>query len=109
MCRNSTQVCRWVMAGDIGPEATPHIVAFPLRANCSLQQAEALRTHTDLRVGVLCGEMAVDWWEAGRWAKELAQHDLLVSTLQVLVDALRYGFLKVGGFSPTGIPLYFMH
>lgn len=46
------------------------------------QQAEVLREHTDLRVGALCGEMAVDWWDGSRWERHLAEHDVLVSTPQ---------------------------
>lgn len=47
------------------------------------QQTTVLRQHTDLRVGALCGEMGVDWWDAGRWQRQLAEHDVLVSTPQL--------------------------
>jgi hypothetical protein len=50
---------------------------------CGSQQSDQIRDHTDLRVGALCGEMGVDWWDAGRWKRVLDEHDVLVSTPQV--------------------------
>lgn len=60
-----------------------------------VQQAEVLQQHTDLHVEVLCGELGVDWWNAARWAQLLAAADCLVSTPQIILDALRHGYLKV--------------
>lgn len=48
-----------------------------------LQQSTQIRDHTDLRVGALCGEMGVDWWDASRWQRVLDEHDVLVATPQV--------------------------
>ena len=48
-----------------------------------LQQSSHIRDHLDLRVGAICGEMGVDWWDAGRWKRVLDEHDVLVSTPQV--------------------------
>ena len=49
----------------------------------ALQQSTQIRDHTDLRVGALCGEMGVDWWDASRWQRVLDEHDVLVATPQV--------------------------
>ena len=85
--RTFTANCMHVRLTEDGPcqRAAPQSTAQhpTLHTDSPTQQAEVLRAHTDLRVGVLCGEMAVDWWDAGRWAQELAGHDLLVSTPQV--------------------------
>jgi endoribonuclease Dicer len=50
---------------------------------CPAQQTMVMRQHTDLRVGAICGEMGVDWWDASRWKRLLEEHDVLVSTPQV--------------------------
>lgn len=52
-----------------------------------LQQSTQIRDHTDLRVGALCGEMGVDWWDASRWQRVLDEHDVLVATPQVRCNA----------------------
>jgi hypothetical protein len=60
---------------------TDHII--PERQHLALQQSSQIRDHLDLRVGAICGEMGVDWWDAGRWKRVLDEHDVLVSTPQV--------------------------
>lgn len=59
------------------------------------QQAEVIRSHTELRVGVLCGEMGVDFWQRGEWTCWLAEHQCIVLTPQLMLDALRHGFVTV--------------
>ncbi|GAQ87876.1 hypothetical protein KFL_003840065 [Klebsormidium nitens] len=59
------------------------------------QQAEVIRVHTDLRVGHYYGDMGVDFWKAERWAEEMEKNQVLVCTAQVLLNALRHGFLRM--------------
>ncbi|KAA6420863.1 MAG: endoribonuclease Dicer protein 1-like [Trebouxia sp. A1-2] len=59
------------------------------------QQADVLRKHTSLRVSHYCGDMNVDYWDRRRWGKELQEQDIWVMTPQILLNALRHGFLKI--------------
>ncbi len=54
-----------------------------------------MRKHLDLRVGLYYGELNLDCWNKAKWMDELAGHDLLVMTPQVLLDVLRHGFITV--------------
>jgi len=60
-----------------------------------MQQAEVIRDLTDLNVGFLCGEMGVDFWSRDHWRNWLALHECIVLTPQLLLDALRHGFVAV--------------
>lgn len=60
-----------------------------------VQQAEVIRKLTDLNVGFLCGEMGVDFWSRDHWRNWLALHECIVLTPQLLLDALRHGFVAV--------------
>ncbi|PIA63179.1 hypothetical protein AQUCO_00200892v1 [Aquilegia coerulea] len=59
------------------------------------QQAGVVKMHTDLEVGKYWGELGVDFWDADTWKKELAKYEVLVMTPQILLDALRHGFVKL--------------
>ena len=61
----------------------------------AVQQAEVIRGLTDLNVGFLCGEMGVDFWSRDHWRNWLALHECIVLTPQLLLDALRHGFVAV--------------
>jgi hypothetical protein len=54
-----------------------------------------IKSLTDLNVGFLCGEMGVDFWSRDHWRNWLAQHECIVLTPQLLLDALRHGFVAV--------------
>ena len=54
-----------------------------------------IRGLTDLNVGFLCGEMGVDFWSRDHWRNWLALHECIVLTPQLLLDALRHGFVAV--------------
>ena len=60
-----------------------------------LQQADVLRTHLDLRIGMYYGEMNVDGWSKVKWLKEWESHDVMVMTPQILLDILRHGSVTV--------------
>ncbi|XP_074263161.1 endoribonuclease Dicer homolog 2-like [Silene latifolia] len=59
------------------------------------QQAKVIETWTDLKVGKYWGKMGIDFWEAARWKVEQEQHEVLVMTPQILLDALRRTFIKL--------------
>ena len=41
------------------------------------QQAEALKRHTDLKVGMYWGSMGVDFWDAPTWKQEVDTYEVL--------------------------------
>ena len=51
--------------------------------------------YTTLSIGALCGEMGVDFWQRAEWKRWLAEHECVVLTPQLLLDALRHGFVAV--------------
>lgn len=59
------------------------------------QQAQVVRTHTDLIVGQYWGEMGIDYWRAADWEKEIEKHEVLVMTPAILLASLRHSFLKM--------------
>ncbi|CAH2078579.1 unnamed protein product [Thlaspi arvense] len=59
------------------------------------QQGEALKMHTDLKVGMYWGDMGVDFWDSSRWKQEVDKYEVLVMTPAILLDALRHSFLKL--------------
>ncbi|XP_031279444.1 endoribonuclease Dicer homolog 2-like, partial [Pistacia vera] len=59
------------------------------------QQAEAIKMHIDLNVGMYWGEMGVDYWDAATWKEEIGKHEVLVMTPQILLNGLRHSFLKL--------------
>ncbi|KAK7412825.1 hypothetical protein VNO78_04480 [Psophocarpus tetragonolobus] len=59
------------------------------------QQAEAVRKHTDLKVGLYWGEMGVDFWDAATWKQEIQKHEVFVMTPAILLNCLRHSFFKL--------------
>lgn len=43
---------------------------------CLTQQAEALKRHTDLKVGMYWGSMGVDYWDASTWKQEVDKYEV---------------------------------
>ncbi|CAL5419477.1 unnamed protein product [Camellia sinensis] len=58
------------------------------------QQFEVMKVHTNLRVEEYYGAKGVDEWNAKSWEKEINDHDVLVLTPQILLDALRKAFVS---------------
>lgn len=59
------------------------------------QQYKFISNHTGLQVGEYCGAKGIDEWNVKIWEKEISEHDVLVMTPQILLDALRKAFLNL--------------
>ncbi|XP_050220026.1 endoribonuclease Dicer homolog 3 isoform X2 [Mercurialis annua] len=59
------------------------------------QQYEVIKVNTDFEVGEYYGAKGVDDWTLKFWEKEIEEHDVLVMTPQILLDALRKAFLSL--------------
>ncbi|KAI6679821.1 hypothetical protein NL676_033702, partial [Syzygium grande] len=59
------------------------------------QQYEFISSHTGLQVGEYYGAKGIDEWNVKSWEKEISEHDVLVMTPQILLDALRKAFLNL--------------
>ncbi|KAL2341557.1 hypothetical protein Fmac_009497 [Flemingia macrophylla] len=59
------------------------------------QQAQAVRMHTDLKVGMYWGDMGVDFWDAAMWKQETEKHEVLLMTPAILLNCLRHSFFKL--------------
>ncbi|XP_030538472.1 endoribonuclease Dicer homolog 3-like isoform X2 [Rhodamnia argentea] len=60
-----------------------------------IQQCEFIRSLTGLQVGEYYGAKGIDKWNVKTWEKEISEHDVLVMTPQILLDALRRAFLNL--------------
>lgn len=60
-----------------------------------LQQAEVLRTHTELRVAAFVGSMAINYCQPEAWRAAIEDNDVLVMTHQILLNILRHAILTV--------------
>ncbi|KAK2411667.1 endoribonuclease Dicer protein [Trifolium repens] len=93
---------RWI--GDFGllsytchlRKPSPYIVFF-LAPKVILvsQQAEALRNHADLKVGMYWGDMGVGLWDDDMWKVEMGKHEVMVMTPAILLPCLRHSFIKL--------------
>ncbi|KAK7303573.1 hypothetical protein RJT34_14482 [Clitoria ternatea] len=59
------------------------------------QQAEVLRMHTDLKVGMYWGAMGVDHWQGAIWEQEIDKYEVLVMTPAILLRCLRHAFFEL--------------
>ncbi|KAI3454024.1 hypothetical protein Pfo_010687 [Paulownia fortunei] len=81
---------------------TVHLVhqAFPMCATyliiigCAWQQYKEIKSQTELAVEEYYGARGVDEWNDKTWEKEINEHDVLVMTPQILLDALRKAYLS---------------
>ncbi|XAR57556.1 Ribonuclease III [Bertholletia excelsa] len=58
------------------------------------QQFQVIKVHTNLQVQEYYGAKGVDEWNVKFWEKEVNEHDVLIMTPQILLDALRKAFLS---------------
>ncbi|KAK9919220.1 hypothetical protein M0R45_027830 [Rubus argutus] len=59
------------------------------------QQADAIKMHTDLNVGMYWGDMGVDFWDADMWKQQIQKYEVLVMTHDILLHNLRCSFFKL--------------
>ncbi|XP_021666513.2 endoribonuclease Dicer homolog 3 isoform X2 [Hevea brasiliensis] len=59
------------------------------------QQYEVIKANTSFDAGAYYGAKGVDGWTLKLWEKEIDEHDVLVMTPQILLDALRKAFLNL--------------
>ncbi|KAL4597279.1 hypothetical protein ACB092_12G222500 [Castanea dentata] len=59
------------------------------------QQFGVIKNYTDFEVEEYYGDKGVDEWNLMRWEKEINEHDVLVMTPQILLDALRKAFVSL--------------
>lgn len=61
------------------------------------QQREVIAAHIPVPVGSISGEKEPDQWrDTSLWARLLRDYRIIVSTPQVLLDALRHGYISLG-------------
>ncbi|GJE88808.1 Dicer-like protein 2 [Phanerochaete sordida] len=61
------------------------------------QQRSVIAAAIPVPVGLISGASAPDQWKnAELWSSILAQHRIVVSTPQILLDALRHGYINLG-------------
>lgn len=61
------------------------------------QQRDVIANALPLSVGLISGSLEPDQWKSPNlWKKALASHRIIVTTPQVLLDALRHGYVNLG-------------
>lgn len=61
------------------------------------QQKAVIAAAIPVSVAVISGRSAPDQWkDAKLWETCLAEHQVIVSTPQILLDALRHGYVRLG-------------
>lgn len=80
-------------------ERNTHKVSWFLAPTVALieQQRDVIASAIPVPVGLISGASAPDQWKnAGLWSSILSQHRIVVSTPQILLDALRHGYINLG-------------
>ncbi|KAI0052736.1 P-loop containing nucleoside triphosphate hydrolase protein [Auriscalpium vulgare] len=63
----------------------------------ALQQHQVIAGHLPVSVGMISGSMEPDQWkDAELWRRVLATHRIMVTTHDVLLNALRHGYINMG-------------
>ena len=68
-------------------------------------QAGVIQCNLNARTGKYCGEMGVDYWDASKWVKELAEHDVIVCTAKIMENLLHMAYITMDKVSYYFIPL----
>ncbi|KAJ3370349.1 Dicer-like protein 1 [Allomyces arbusculus] len=64
------------------------------KVHLAIQQASVIKKHTALRVELIHGDVA-ESWGAKEWWRMQAKTDVVVSTSQIVLDALRSGYVRL--------------
>ncbi|XP_037956391.1 endoribonuclease Dicer [Teleopsis dalmanni] len=64
-----------------------------------LQQAIELKKRTNLNIGVYVGTRQIDNWSNTDWTLEIAEHQVLVGTAQVFLDAVMKAYIRIKDLS----------
>lgn len=60
------------------------------------QQRDAIQSHISVQVGLISGDAAPDQWkDASLWSRVLKNNRIIVSTPQVLLDALSHSYVSL--------------
>ncbi|XP_031635095.1 endoribonuclease dcr-1-like [Contarinia nasturtii] len=63
------------------------------------QQKEEISKRIPFNVQVYTGDMNVDAWTGERWLNEFEQNHVLIATVQIVLDIVRHGHLKISDFN----------
>ncbi|KAK0472051.1 hypothetical protein IW261DRAFT_1343854 [Armillaria novae-zelandiae] len=88
-----------VLRLKIEVEREPHKISWFLAPTVALseQQHRVIKAALPVPVGLISGSMEPDQWkDESLWRKVLETHRIVVSTPQVLLDALRHSYIKMG-------------
>eukprot|EP00026_Physarum_polycephalum_P000609 Phypoly_transcript_00610.p1 GENE.Phypoly_transcript_00610~~Phypoly_transcript_00610.p1 ORF type:complete len:1355 (+),score=197.41 Phypoly_transcript_00610:131-4195(+) len=80
----------------LGMDVQPRICFFLVTTvPLVFQQAGVIQSNVSANTGKYCGEMGVDYWDASKWAKELATHNVIVCTAKIMENLLHTGYVTM--------------
>lgn len=88
-----------VLRMKIETEREPTKISWFLAPTVALceQQRTVIQISLPVSVGLISGSMEPDQWkDPGLWTRVLSTNRVLVTTPQILLDALRHGYVKLG-------------
>ncbi|EGO19166.1 hypothetical protein SERLADRAFT_443209 [Serpula lacrymans var. lacrymans S7.9] len=88
-----------ILRMKIEAECEPNKVSWFLAPTVALcqQQADVIKLDLPVSVGMISGACEpIQWKESALWRGVLQRHRILVTTPQVLLDALRHGYINLG-------------
>ncbi|KAF8074170.1 hypothetical protein FPV67DRAFT_791384 [Lyophyllum atratum] len=88
-----------VLRMKIEAERQPTKISWFLAPTVALceQQRNVIRVSIPVSVGLISGSLEPDQWKnAALWRKVLVTHRIMVTTPQVLLDALRHSYISLG-------------
>lgn len=88
-----------VLRMKIEAERQPTKISWFLAPTVALceQQRNVIKTSIPVSVGLISGSLEPNQWkDAALWSKVLTTHRIMVTTPQVLLDALRHSYINLG-------------
>jgi hypothetical protein len=65
----------------------------------AIQQADVLSKAFPYKVGLFTGEKNVDFWSKKDWEEKIEEHQIIVATTQVILNAVIHGFISISSFN----------